>query len=50
MSDIDHIKQTLNTQEGKVIMDMRKYPYQTLKIIMENGKVVHKERIEPIKD
>ena len=47
---LEEIRQTLNLQEAKVIIRMRELPHQTLTIIMENGKVVHKERKEPIKD
>jgi hypothetical protein len=47
---LEYIKQTLNLQEAKVIILMREHPYQTITVIMENGKVVHKERKESIKD
>ena len=47
---LEHIKQTLNLQEAKVIILMRDVPYGTIEIIMENGKVVHKRRIESVKD
>ena len=47
---IESIRQTLNIQEARVIMLMRDLPYQTITIKMENGKVIHKERIESIKD
>jgi len=47
---IEKIRQTLNLQEAKAIMLMREKPYQIITIYMENGKVVHKERKENIKD
>jgi len=47
---IEKVKQTLNLQEAKAIMLMREVPYGTIEIIMENGKVVHKRRIESVKD
>jgi hypothetical protein len=47
---IERVKQTLTMQEAKVIILMRDLPYQTITIKMENGKVIHKERIESIKD
>jgi len=47
---LEHIKQTLNLQEAKVIMLMRECPYQTITVIMENGKVVHKKQLKPIED
>jgi len=47
---IDNVKQTLNIQEAKVIILMRERRYQTITVMMENGKVVHKERKESIKD
>ena len=47
---LEKVRQTLNIQEAKVITLMRDLPYQTITIKMENGKVIHKERIESIKD
>jgi hypothetical protein len=47
---LEHIKQTLNLQEAKVIMLMRECPYQTITVVMENGKVVHKKQLKPIED
>ena len=47
---IEKIRQTLNMQEARVIMLMRELPYQTIIIKMEDGKVIHKERHESIKD
>ena len=47
---LEHIKQTLNLQEAKVIILMRECLYQTITVVMENGKVVHKERKESFKD
>jgi len=47
---LGQVKQSLNLQEAKVIMLMRERRYQTITVIMENGKVVHKERKESIKD
>ena len=47
---IEKIRQTLNIQEARVIILMRDLPYQTITIKMENGKVIHKERIQSIKD
>ena len=46
----EKVRQTLKPQEAKVIMLMRDVPYGTIEITMENGKVVHKRRIESIKD
>lgn len=46
--DIDQIH--LKPQELKVILLMREKPYQTIVVKMENGKVIHKERTENIKD
>jgi hypothetical protein len=40
----------LTYQEAKVVLLMRERPFQTLTVIMEHGKVIHKERKEPIKD
>ena len=48
--ELEKIRQTLNMQEARVVMLMRDLPYQTITIKMENGKVIHKERIESIKD
>jgi len=48
--DIEQIRQTLTMQEAKVILLMRERRYQTITVLMENGKVVHKERKESIKD
>jgi hypothetical protein len=47
---LEQVRATLKPQEAKVIMEMRKMSFQTLTIIMEHGKVIHKERKEPIKD
>lgn len=47
---VEKIRQTLDMQEAKVILLMRERLYQTVIIRMENGKVVHKERRESIKD
>jgi len=47
---LEQIKQTLNLQEAKVIMLMRECPYQTITVVMENGKVVHKKQLKPIED
>ena len=47
---IEKVRQTLKPQEAKVIMLMRDVPYGTIEIIMEDGKVVHKRRIESVKD
>ena len=49
-SIIEAVKETLSEQEAKVVLRIRERPFQTLTIIMEDGKVVHKERKEPIKD
>jgi len=46
----ERIRQTLTSQEAKVIMLMRDLPYQTIIVKMEHRKVIHKERIESIKD
>ena len=48
--ELEKIRQTLNMQEARVVMLMRDLPYQTITIKMENGKVIHKERMESIKD
>jgi len=48
--DIEQIRQTLTMQEVKVIMLMRECPYQTITVVMENGKVVHKKQLKPIED
>ena len=53
MSDstlLEKVKQTLTLQEAKVIMLMRDVPYGTIEVIMEDEKVVHKRRIESVKD
>ena len=47
---LEQIRQTLNLQEAKVIMLMRECPYQTITVVMENGKVVHKKQLKPIED
>ena len=47
---IEKVRQNLDMQEAKVILLMRERLYQTIIIRMENGKVVHKERRESIKD
>jgi len=47
---LEKIRQTLSVQEAKVIILMRDVPYGTIEIIMEDGKVVHKRRIESVKD
>lgn len=47
---LEKVRQTLSIQEARVIILMRDLPYQTITIKMENGKVIHKERIESIKD
>lgn len=47
---LEKIRQTLNLQEAKVIMTIREVPYGTVEIVMEGGKVVHKKKIESIKD
>ena len=47
---IENVKQALNIQEAKVIILMRECPYQTITVVMENGKVVHKKQLKPIED
>ena len=47
---LEKVRQNLDMQEAKVILLMRERLYQTIIIRMENGKVVHKERRESIKD
>ena len=47
---VEQVRRSLTMQEARVILLMREKPFQTLTIIMENGKVVHMERKEPIKD
>ena len=47
--ELESIRQTLKLQEAKVIIRMRECDFQTLTIMMENGKVIHMERKEPIK-
>ena len=49
-SEEERIRQTLTSQEAKVIMLMRDISYGTIEVIMEDGKVVHKRRIESVKD
>lgn len=46
----ERIRQTLTSQEAKVIMLMRELEYQTLTIVMEKGKVVHKKQLKTIED
>jgi len=46
----ERIRQTLTSQEAKVIMVMREFPYQTITVKMENGKVIHKEQARSRKD
>lgn len=41
---------TLNSQEAKVVLLMREHPYQTIIVIMENGKVVSKKQTKSIED
>lgn len=50
-SDIlDKVRATLNLQEAKVILLMREYPYQTITIVIENGKVVNKKQTKSFED
>jgi len=46
----ERIRQTLTSQEAKVIILMRELFYGTIEIIIEGGNVVHKKRIESVKD
>jgi len=46
----ERIRQTLTPQEAKVIMFMRELEFQTLTIVMEKGKVVHKKQLKTIED
>ena len=50
MTNIEQIKKTLSNQEAKVIINIREYPYQTIIIKVENGKIVHKEQRKSIQD
>ena len=47
---LEQVKQSLNLQEAKVIILMRECSYQTITVVMENGKVVHKKQLKPIED
>jgi hypothetical protein len=47
---IEKVKETLNLQEAKVVLLMRESLYQTITVVMENGKVVHKKQLKPIED
>lgn len=49
-NDLERVRQTLKIQEARVVKLMREVPYGTLIVKMENGKVIHKERHESIKD
>ena len=44
------VKDTLSMQEAKVILLMRELEYQTLTVVMEKGKVVHKKQLKTFKD
>jgi len=46
----ERIRQTLTSQEAKVIMVMRELPHQIIYIKMENSRVMHKQQIKNIKD
>jgi len=47
---LEKIRQTLNLQEAKVIILMRELPYQTITVVMENRKVVHKKQLRTIEE
>jgi len=47
---LEKIRQTLNLQEAKVIILMRELPYQTITVVMENEKVVHKKQLRTIEE
>jgi len=49
-SEEERIRQTLTSQEAKVIMVMRELPHQIIYIKMENSRVMHKQQIKNIKD
>ena len=46
----EQIRQTLTSQEAKVILLMRENPYQKIIVHIEAGKIVHKEQVKSIKD
>jgi len=47
---LEQVRATLQSQEAKVIMLMRELKYQTITVVMENGKVVHKKQLKTIED
>ena len=47
---LEKIRQTLNLQEARVIILMRELPYQTITVVMENEKVVHKKQLRTIEE